>query len=349
MDAQTTTNSSSTVAPALPADARIAGARCDDRASAAGPAAQGVHNLHVVMYHYVRQLPQTRFPRIKGMLLTAFAAQVEELARRYEMATLESSLEFLAGRYDPPRDLCLLTFDDGLKEHYAEVTPLLRKAGIQGLFFPVTGCLEDARVLSVHKNHFLMAELDFATYRDACLVRLKAAGVAGPAAADDDAARRSYRWDDMEAARLKFLLNFRLNRETRDRLMDELFVEFLGDEQEFSRELYLNWTEAREMQRDGMLLGGHSHQHLPLATLPVEQQREDLECSAGLLMGKLHPQPFWPFTYPYGKPIQSFDEHTISILQSLGFSCAFSTEPGSSKPGANCFQIRRVDAKEATV
>ncbi len=28
--------------------------------------------LHIVMYHYVRDLPRTRFPRIKGMMLDEF-------------------------------------------------------------------------------------------------------------------------------------------------------------------------------------------------------------------------------------------------------------------------------------
>src|SRR5712691_6277952 len=81
--------------------------------------------LRVVMYHYVRDLPKTLFPRLKGMMPDAFAMQIANLQRRYEVATLEAALDFLAGRYRPARDLVLLTFDDGLKEHFAEVTPLL--------------------------------------------------------------------------------------------------------------------------------------------------------------------------------------------------------------------------------
>src|SRR5689334_7596572 len=61
--------------------------------------------LHTVMYHYVRDLPRSRFPRIKGMLLAEFRAQVARLAEAYEMATLESALAFLHGDYLPKRDL----------------------------------------------------------------------------------------------------------------------------------------------------------------------------------------------------------------------------------------------------
>ena len=67
------------------------------------------------MYHYVRDLPKTSFPRIKGMLTSDFQRQLQALQSRYEMATLEIALDFLKGAYSPTRDLCLLTFDDGLK------------------------------------------------------------------------------------------------------------------------------------------------------------------------------------------------------------------------------------------
>src|SRR5215470_5585259 len=104
------------------------------------------HVLRVVMYHYVRDLPRTQFPRLKGILIDDFRQQVDELSSKYEMASVESALDFMTGEYRPRRDLCLLTFDDGLKEHYAYVTPILAETGIQGLFFLITGCLEKQRV-----------------------------------------------------------------------------------------------------------------------------------------------------------------------------------------------------------
>ena len=66
------------------------------------------------------------------MLLDDFRSQVRCLPDMFEMATLESAMEFLTGKYMPRRDLCLMTFDDGLREHYADVTPILAEEGIQG-------------------------------------------------------------------------------------------------------------------------------------------------------------------------------------------------------------------------
>lgn len=303
-------------------------------------------HLGVIMYHYVRNLPCTRFPRIKGMLTHDFCHQVALLIERYEMATLESALAFLAGKYRPARDLCLLTFDDGLKDHYTDVLPFLTERHIQGLFFVITSCLEEQRIVPVHKNHFLMAALDFNEYRQAFLRHLAELSPERDTAANMMQAQRTYRWDTPEVAAFKYLLNFHLPETLRAPILDALFVEYLGDEVEFARQLYLNWDEAREMQAFGMLIGGHSHSHMVLATLDDDQQRTDLETCRGLLHSRLSSQTIWPFSYPYGT-INSFNSLTVETIRDLGFACSFATEVGANQVGQDLFSIRRIDPKDA--
>src|SRR6266850_4468659 len=250
--------------------------------------------LNVVMYHYVRDLPSTRFPRIKAALSDDFRRQVAWLSERHEMATLESALAFLAGKYQPERDLCLLTFDDGLRDHYTEVLPVLAERRIQGLFFIITSCLEGG-VVSVHKNHFLMAALELDEYRQAFLERLAELSPEAGIEIVMKQAQRSYPWDTSEVAAFKYLLNFQLQEALRDRILDELFLEYLGDEKPFARELYLSWDQAREMQANRMLIGGHSHSHVALSTMDSELLRANLEMSTRMLHDQLKPQSIWPF------------------------------------------------------
>jgi peptidoglycan/xylan/chitin deacetylase (PgdA/CDA1 family) len=296
----------------------------------------------------VRDLPRTRFPRIKGRLLDDFKRQVETLRARYEMATLESALRFLDGRYEPARDLCLLTFDDGVKEHFTDVSPWLAERRIQGLFFVITSSLEEHRVVSVHKSHFLMAALDFEEYRAAFLRQLKQVSPETPTDVDLAKARHTYRWDPPEVGVFRYLVNFGLAANLRDRILDALFCEYLGPESAFARELYVNWDEARQMQAAGMVLGGHSHSHVPLATLAPEAQRRELEVCARWLWKRLQPQPCWPFTYPYGQSY-AFNDWTSQTLRELGFICAFTTEMGANAPGQDRFALHRVDTNDVSL
>ncbi|MFL5733355.1 MAG: polysaccharide deacetylase family protein [Chloroflexia bacterium] len=303
------------------------------------------HRLWVVMYHYVRDLPRTRFPRIKGMLTSDFNVQVDTLSERYEMATLESALAFLSGEYRPERDLCLLTFDDGLKEHYTDVMPILVERGIEGLFFIITRCPEEGRVVPVHKNHFLMAELPFDEYRQAFIKRLAELSPETSTELDQAAATKSYRWDTSEVAAFKYLLNMRLPEPLREKVLDSLFMEYLGDEAEFSRQLYMSWDEAREMQARGQVMGGHSDSHASLATLDNDTQRADLEKCAQIVRSRLAPQPIWPFSYPYGKS-DAFNATTVETIRDLGFACGCTTIVGPNEQGQDPFCLKRIDTKD---
>ena len=302
-------------------------------------------SLTVVMYHYVRDLPRTRFPRIKGLLTADFRKQLGVLGDRYEMATLASALDFLAGKYQPRRDLCLLTFDDGLKDHFTDVLPGLAERRIEGMFFLHTSCLEENRVAPVHKNHFLMAALEFAEYRAAFLKCLAKFSPETKTDVDTAKVADTYRFDSKEVGAFKFLINFCISEALRDQILDALFAEYLGSEQKFARELYLSWDEARQMQDAGMLMGGHSHSHTALANLCDAGQRADLDTCARLLHGRLKPQALWPFSYPYGKK-HTFNALTIETVRKLGFACAFVTDVGSNAAGHDLFRLLRIDAND---
>jgi peptidoglycan/xylan/chitin deacetylase (PgdA/CDA1 family) len=301
--------------------------------------------LLVVMYHYVRRVEGNAFPALHFLEADTFSRQVDELRRRDEMATLESALALLRGEYRGRRPLCLLTFDDGVKDHYREVTPVLAERGIQGLFFLVTGCMEEQVVAAVHKNHFLTAQLGFAEWRRRFLAGVRGLGLEWPAV-DGATAARTYPWDGPEVAAFKYGFNFQLAAAAREAVVDELFAGEFGEEGAFARQLYLSWEEARRMQRGGMMLGGHTHRHQALATLTELEMRRDLEECRRILDLRMLPQQQTPFSYPYGKR-DSFTAETVGQLRELDFCCAFSTEAGRNAVGADCYALQRVDCKQA--
>jgi peptidoglycan/xylan/chitin deacetylase (PgdA/CDA1 family) len=303
------------------------------------------HILRVVMYHYVRDLPRTEFPNLKGMLIDDFRQQVNQLSTRFEIASIESALDFLTGEYRPRRDLCLLTFDDGLREHFTEVMPFLHEKRIRGVFFVITGCLEDRRLAAVHMNHFLMAAMDFQDYAGAFFNKVVSMcpDAFAPLNVDPDRAAQTYPWDPPEVARFKYLFHFGMDSELRDRAVRELFAEHIGDEESFAEQLYITWEEARKMQKAGMTIGGHTHQHKPLANMAARELAWDLETCYKLLRQKLMPQAVWSFSYPYGKK-DSFHLRAVRKLQQLGFRCAFSTEVADNRRGADRYMVGRTDS-----
>ena len=296
-------------------------------------------DLLVVTYHYVRDAARREFPRLKALPADEFVRQIEFFRRGFEMATMETTFGYLNGTYHPRRNLLLLTFDDGLKEHRSFVTPVLKEHGIQGLFFLTTS----SDLAPVHMNHFLMAQMDFESYRDQFL---EAVPASRDCFVDEKTACRQYPYDETQTACFKYLINFVLPSSMRDAVLRELFSRNLGDPYTFARSLYLSWGETREMQEAGMVIGGHSHQHRSLEELSDDELGMDLSTCRDVLERNLHPQSLWPFCYPYGKA-QSFGERTISRLKELRFHCSFTTEQGVNLPQSDLFTLRRFDCKDA--
>jgi len=300
--------------------------------------------LWVVTYHYVRDFRATPYPKIKGLDARAFEAQFDYLRGRYEMASLESALAFLEGTYSAPKDLCLLTFDDGLREHHDFVAPLLRGHGVQGIFALITRCAEGAWVATAHKNHLLLATLSLDAYRASYEARLRERTGRIPDPASRQVLETTYRWDDLETSRLKYMINFQTPPQLRDEILSELITETLGSEEDLAHELYLSFDEARAMQDDGMLMAGHSHTHPSLSSLG-DLQHEEIGNCARRLRAACRPQDIWPFVYPFGKK-DSFDGQSIQALRAHEFSCAFSTVSGPNTTDDDPFRLRRVDTNE---
>jgi peptidoglycan/xylan/chitin deacetylase (PgdA/CDA1 family) len=278
-------------------------------------------------------------------LTDAFRRQVDSLRANYEMATWESLVAYLDGIYQPRRDLCYLTFDDGLKDHYKNVLPILVERGISGAFFVVTASLESGWVASAHKNHFLMATLPFDglyTRFEQKVRNLVPRGVHEP---DEATVRRAHPWDEPKVARYKYLVNYGLPVEVRELVLDHLFEETFGDQNRFASDLYMNWDDVASLKSAGMTVGGHSHRHRALATLEPGAQVEDLRTCLEVIQKHCPDKTALPFCYPYGMA-DSFSDDTVRLVQETGFSAAFTFLHGWNQPGVDRYRLNRIDTNE---
>jgi hypothetical protein len=73
---------------------------------------------------------------------------------------MEKLIESVYYHIKLPNSPLLLTFDDGLKDHYDFVFPLLDELGIQGSFFPPAKAIQNNQVLDVNKIQFILAAFE---------------------------------------------------------------------------------------------------------------------------------------------------------------------------------------------
>lgn len=297
----------------------------------------------IVMYHYVRDTMETPFPAIHARSLMEFERQLDHIAGQYEVIPLSRYARFLRGLEDGlPAQCCILTFDEGFKDHIKHVLPSLQKRGFTAAFFPITETVTEKRVATVQKGHFLMARLGPHRFSEALEEKLALLHL--PSVDTVTTAKPTalpYRFDDPDTLKLKNRIAG-LPLLARREALDALFRKFITkDESAFSEELYLSERDIQIMQQSGMEFGVHTHTHPRLSLLPIERQKEEIERAQGILARILGQTPS-TFSYPYG----DYNDATIKILNDLGMDLALTTKVGVEKEHADRFQIKRVNTND---
>ena len=81
------------------------------------------NKFSVVMYHYVRDLKNTRYPAIKGLNLQLFREQLKYLKRHYNFVTANQLVDAFQNGTELPKKSIVLTFDDAYSDHFINVFP----------------------------------------------------------------------------------------------------------------------------------------------------------------------------------------------------------------------------------
>jgi peptidoglycan/xylan/chitin deacetylase (PgdA/CDA1 family) len=207
----------------------------------------------------------------------------------------------------------VLTFDDGLMDHWTAACEVLDPLGIRGAFFVCSRPAAEKRALTVHKNQWLRAHTppaDFATeFFSLVPSELRPTGREPWAAR----AASAYKYDSPLEARLKFALNFVLSRELVDEITSTICARRGLDERRFCEQTYMSEEHLRALVGRGHVVGVHGHTHAPFARLDEHHLLEEVGSNVVYLTGAIGGSPTW-IAYPYGRADAIPDEPVLNRL-----------------------------------
>lgn len=270
------------------------------------------------MYHYVRPIAQSKYPNIKGLELDLFKEQVKFFASNFSPVTMEQVVDSMYKRTKLPDNPILLTFDDGYKDHYQYVFPILKEHGMQGSFFVPSEIINRSKVLDVNKIHFILACSDINDLIQRIFSVLDEYREKGYVIEDNqsmyDKLAKANRWDSAEVIFAKRLLQTYLEEGLRTEIVDKLFVDIVGeDENIFSRKLYMSMDEIKEMKASGMFFGLHGERHYWLNNLPAEKMRQDVNNGLTFFRDVIDKE-YIVMNYPYG----GYNEEVAAYMKEIG-------------------------------
>jgi peptidoglycan/xylan/chitin deacetylase (PgdA/CDA1 family) len=272
--------------------------------------------LIVLNYHRIGDARQSPYdPGMFSATPEEFEVQVRYLKRRFHMTTLDEALAVASGRV-PMRASVLITFDDGYLDNYTLAFPILRSHGVQGVFFLPTSFigtmhlpLWDSIAYIIRNSRSEVIRLNY------------------PRAAAFDLHRNGQARTIMEILRLYK----HPDTQDQERFLQELKAATGAADPQNGERCFMNWQEAREMQRSGMAFGSHTHTHEILSKLSREREWDEVARSREILEHELC-APIKVFAYPVGLR-HTFSEGTMHALRDAGYRAAFSFYGGLNRPG----------------
>lgn len=292
-------------------------------------------NLTVITYHYVRDVAGTEFPHLKTLAVADFERQLDFLKKNYTIISWPDLVAFLEKGAALPEHACLLTFDDGTKDHYTNVFRCLKKRGLSGLFFAIAPNNPN-ELRPTHILQLLLAKFGYEPFRRMFEEKLSIAEQNEFLRLISEYVKNhpEGKFGEVESRAFRKVIQSTFLPTARPMLIN-LAATYLSGINDKS--FYLIHSETDEMARGGMFFGGHGKRHEYMTLMLDSEIREELRASHEFLK-TIHPGPY-AFNYPYG----IYNNTAIKLVQEAGFLGAFATD-NKGPAQTDQFEIHRLDA-----
>jgi len=304
--------------------------------------------MNVLMYHFISAVKDSSlFLGVHGFEVGDFEDQISFLTKNKTVIN-ETDIKISISTQDYLDDnYVYLTFDDGFKQHFDNVYPVLKDYGVQASFFVPTMGLETGKTPIVEKQRLLQYNL-FSSYQEFLdifcnLARVKSkAGHSNIFYSNDENINNSqdylkeYDFYSNEERFFRLLRNEYLSIEDFEDVINNMFSKFYSNEKKFIDEYYMSISDLKTMSNNGMVIGGHSYSHPFLNKIPVNEMQQEIDRSMLFLRRKVD-KSINSFAYPFG----AFNDNVVDYLRQSGLDYAFDTR---SQGENSQYNLKRNDA-----
>lgn len=278
--------------------------------------------IKAIMYHYVRQRDKA-LPYFTFLHFNDFCKQLDYFTEHYNI--IHPNLLRQSIQQGIPGDGMVLTFDDGLKDHYRYVFPELQKRGLAAIFYVSTGIFDSSRILGVHRLHLLLGKVGGTVVYN-YLMQLVSNDMLSHSHVDEFRAHTyNNQLADEHTQMVKRMMNYYISYEHRLPVLDKIMAHFFDDEEALLKSYYMSPAEIKEMHDAGMIIGSHTVSHPVMSKLSPAEQVAEITSSVQQLehiTGGLYHRTF---CYPHGG-FHTFTSDTEAILTSQNFCYSFNVE-----------------------
>ena len=274
----------------------------------------------IIMYHYVSKSLEQNI-KLNYLDNEIFKKQINFIEKKGKIINpLDLKQKVYTGKN-------LLTFDDGYRDHYQNVYPILKKKRIKAIFFLSSQVYEKKEFLDVNKIQLIVNNYNYEGLLPTLELianKFSKTKIIFSEVLGKNSKRRN-RYDAKNIDDFKKLIQFLLPVNISKKSLNTFFYDFLKiNHEKLFKNFYLTKDQIIEMRNQGMMFGNHTSTHPFLPNLSYKEQFSEIKKNEEFLNKMNLMKNIKFFSYPYGK----FNNITVKILKKLRYDFAFTVNHG---------------------
>jgi peptidoglycan/xylan/chitin deacetylase (PgdA/CDA1 family) len=293
-------------------------------------------------YHYIRDnFGEQSFPRILGTSVIEFEKHVEMFSNFFKLITPSDALSFSYGDYNFKENEIglLLTFDDGLSDHYT-AAKILAKHGIKAIFFIPTCILKDELPANPIIIHYCIAKFGLSIF----LNFLKSSLEKNLKDFNNYFNKFSYVEGNYNEViqKIKYFFKYELNDKLSRIILLEIYENMFHDKFPNAMEImHLTKNQVCEMIEMGHSIGTHTHSHISVGASNLADDELNFE----IIQPKNYLESIFKIksdfmSYPFGKTIDCLSSKEL-IIKTDSYKLAFTVDEVLNKKSTSPYELGR--------
>ncbi|HWY38610.1 MAG TPA: polysaccharide deacetylase family protein [Bacteroidia bacterium] len=279
-------------------------------------------NIKVFLFHRINPYKDAVWPPVTP---AHFDKILTYLKKSHEIVPLEKTI---LGQYKPrSKNLCAITFDDGYKDFIEYAMPILAKHRSTASMYVITDCVNS----NLPPWTFLFNYLLINTKSRSLIIDSE----------DIPVSFRKIVWNG-EAQKLAFIKSLSpLLKKISDKSKENIITQIESQikDVEEPRGLMLNWSDIRNMKREGIEIGSHSANHPVLSKEPSTDTLHQELIKSGQEIERETGQFPLAISYPFG----AYDTMVKEIARKAGYKMGLTVFPKVFSLADDKFEIPRIE------
>jgi peptidoglycan/xylan/chitin deacetylase (PgdA/CDA1 family) len=301
-----------------------------------------VRRFSSLCYHYVRPAHDSDpFKKLLGSSEEEFYDHLKLLSKNYEFITLSDVYDFLYHNKSTQTDKpgLLLTFDDGLSDHYL-ASKILSEFNASGVFFIPTCILQNHEPASPTIIHYCIVKYGITKFLE------EYHNILNEKKLNNKKHNIIYRKGIDSGIDIikKIKSNFKYSFSYLDGRSILLLIYqhlILKDYPNALKIMHLTKQQMYKMKNMGHSFGAHTHTHISVSPTQLTTEQQELEIvKPKQILEKILDQSIISFSYPYGELKDSFTPN--NVIDSLKiYKLLFTVEEKNNFTNTSPFSIGR--------